>query len=137
MEDTMQKQTPEQARKIVGDLATQRDELEARKIILGQERDAVAFAAHTGNDKARTSLTRVNRELMETDYEIDSLTAAIAEAEEPAWAMPSSGISGPFAVYSCRIRLSCAKHHRANNLLWQMLRSGKCPGVNPSSSCWP
>lgn len=70
----------ETAERIVGELKAKRDVLVARGIELGEQRLALAFAAHTGDDKARKQLDAVNREDAVRDSELRSLDAAIAEA---------------------------------------------------------
>ena len=70
-----------QAKQVVADLRDKLAALEDRKLNLEAERDMIAFDAHTGDNKARTKLTKVNHELIEIDTEIASVHAAIRTAE--------------------------------------------------------
>jgi hypothetical protein len=89
----MNMQTVEQSRQIVADLRDRLAALEHRKTDLEQERDLVSLEAHTGNDRARTKLTKVNRELIEHDLDIASLEAALREAGVRV--MQAEGVARP------------------------------------------
>src|SRR5262249_17839786 len=69
------------ARQVVADLVAKRDELDVHKAKLEHAREELAFDAHTGDDKAHSKLTKLNRELIELDAELASFTAAIRTAE--------------------------------------------------------
>lgn len=70
----------ETAERIVADLAAKRDILTARGADLSSERQAIAYAAHTGDKAARKRLDAVNAESAGLAAEAESLDAAIAEA---------------------------------------------------------
>jgi hypothetical protein len=79
---TEQPNAIELARGVVAELLVKHDALEERKEQLEAERDEIAYEAHTGNDKARAKLTRLNREVAEIDAEMASFDAAVREAEK-------------------------------------------------------
>src|SRR5262245_4373362 len=72
--------TVEQARKTVTELSAKRDETETKKLGLEAVRDACAYAAHTGDKKARAKLTETLSELVKLDGELASFDAAIRTA---------------------------------------------------------
>jgi hypothetical protein len=70
----------DQAEKTLGTLQAKREAQSARGVELGEERAALAFAAHASADaKARKRLDEINRESALHDSELRSLDAAIAE----------------------------------------------------------
>ncbi len=73
--------TTGQAKQVVADLRDKLAALEDRKLDLEAERDMIAFDAHTGNDKARAKLTKINGELVAINTEIAGVHAAIREGE--------------------------------------------------------
>jgi hypothetical protein len=70
----------EAATKILATLEDERDGLIARMPQLAQARQAVAYAAKTGDKGAREKLARVNAEAVAHEFEIASVAAAICEA---------------------------------------------------------
>jgi hypothetical protein len=70
----------EQAERVASELKAKRDALVAHGIELGEQRQHVAFDAHTGDGAARKRLDTINREAALEDSELRSLDAAIAEA---------------------------------------------------------
>jgi hypothetical protein len=70
----------EQANHVLNNLRQKRDALVARGIELAEERQHVAYGAHTGDAAARKKLDTINREAALHDSELRSLDAAIAEA---------------------------------------------------------
>jgi hypothetical protein len=69
----------EQAQKVVADLRQKLSQLQDRSVLLGGEREAIAFDAHAGDERARARLTKVNKELLELGGEAKGLEAALAE----------------------------------------------------------
>jgi hypothetical protein len=63
-------------------LRSKRDALVAHGVELGEQRQHVAYGAHTGDAGARKKLDTINREAVLHDSELRSLNAAIAEAAE-------------------------------------------------------
>jgi hypothetical protein len=72
----------EQAEKTLVALRSKRDALVAHGDELGEQRQHVAYGAHTGDAGARKKLDTINREAVLHDSELRSLDAAIAEAAE-------------------------------------------------------
>ena len=68
--------------KILGDLQDQRDALLGRIRTLGQQREQVSYAAHTGSKDAKAKLDRINIEASTIGHDIVSIEAAIAEANK-------------------------------------------------------
>jgi predicted translin family RNA/ssDNA-binding protein len=68
------------AEKVLGELQAKRETLAARSAELKEQRTQYAFAAHTGNEKARAKLDTVNREAAILGSELASLRAATREA---------------------------------------------------------
>jgi hypothetical protein len=62
------------------ELQSKRDALVARGVELAEQRQQIAFAAHTGDQAARKKLDGINRESGMQASELESLDAAIAEA---------------------------------------------------------
>jgi chromosome segregation ATPase len=74
--------TVEHCEKIAADLQDQRDALIGRIKTLGTQREAVSYAAYTGNKDAKAKLDKINIEASTIGHEIVSIEAAIAEAEK-------------------------------------------------------
>ena len=70
----------EQATKTLNDLLDQRDQLTGRSAKLAADRQAIAYAAHTGNKEAKDRLRKINDETVFHNVELESVDAAIAEA---------------------------------------------------------
>lgn len=70
----------QKAEQVLADLNAKREELIARGHDLGEKRQEIAFAAHTGSKKERAELDKINAEALTHDYELKSLDAAIAQA---------------------------------------------------------
>jgi hypothetical protein len=68
------------AEHVLNNLRHKRDALVAHGIELGEQRQHVAFDAHTGDAAARKKLDTINRETALQDSELHSLDAAIGEA---------------------------------------------------------
>jgi hypothetical protein len=79
----MKMQTVEQAKKVLGDLISKHEALEAKKAALELQRDEIAFdALALGEDRAKAQLTKVGKTLFEVDNELGAMSAAIREAEQ-------------------------------------------------------
>jgi chromosome segregation ATPase len=74
----------EQADHVLNNLRQKRDALVAHGIELAEQRQHVAFDAHTGDAKARARLDAINREAAVHDAELRSLDCAISEANTRA-----------------------------------------------------
>jgi hypothetical protein len=72
----------EKCEKIAADLQDQRDALIGRIKTLGTQREAVSYAAYTGNKDAKAKLDKINIEASTIGHEIVSIEAAIAEANK-------------------------------------------------------
>jgi hypothetical protein len=70
----------EKAQEVLADLQGQRDVLVARGHELEEQRQAIAFKAHTGSKAERAKLDEINNEALTHEYELKSLDSAIAEA---------------------------------------------------------
>ena len=64
----------------LNDLLDQRDQLTGRSAKLAADRQAIAYAAHTGNKEAKDRLRKINDETVFHNVELESVDAAIAEA---------------------------------------------------------
>jgi hypothetical protein len=71
----------EAATKIVADLETKLIRLKQRGVELGDERQSIALAAHTGDGQARKRLDAVNQEIATHHSEVDGLCSAIEAAK--------------------------------------------------------
>ena len=74
-------QSLEAARKVVTDLNAKLAALEARKAALEDQRDDLAYDAHTGSKAAKVKLTDVIGQIIQLDGELASFAAAIRAAE--------------------------------------------------------
>src|SRR5205814_312151 len=71
------------AERVIAELRGKREAMIAHATEVANERSALAYAAHAGDDsKARGRLNEINRELAVHDSELRSLDAAIAEASK-------------------------------------------------------
>jgi hypothetical protein len=70
----------EKATKTLNALLDTRDQLIGRAAKLSADRQAVAYAAHTGDKAAKERLRKINDETVLHNAEIESVDAAIAEA---------------------------------------------------------
>ena len=68
------------ATKTLNDLLDQRDQLTGRSAKLADERQKISFAAHTGDKGAKDKLRKINDETVFHNVELESVDAAIAEA---------------------------------------------------------
>ena len=64
----------------LNDLLDQREQLIARSSKLASDRQAIAYAAHTGDKGAKERLRKINDETVLHNVELESVDAAIAEA---------------------------------------------------------
>jgi hypothetical protein len=71
----------EKAEKIVRDLEETLESLLGRTKVLEVQRRQISYAAHTGDQKARTKLNQINAEAATHGGEIESVNAALAEAQ--------------------------------------------------------
>lgn len=69
------------AEKTLAQLVDKKERATARGIALADERQGFAFAAHTGDRDARSKLDKINAEAVLHASEIESINAAIAEAQ--------------------------------------------------------
>lgn len=72
--------TVEQAQKVIGDLEDELEGRNGRAAILHKKHESLAFAAATGDKKARADIAALNIEITNNDGEIDVITAALTEA---------------------------------------------------------
>jgi hypothetical protein len=70
----------EHAEKMLNELLDKREMLIARSAKLAADRQAVAYAAHTGDKAARDKLHKINDSTVIHNAELESIDAAIAEA---------------------------------------------------------
>jgi hypothetical protein len=71
----------QKAEQIISELKAKRNEIIELEFSLSKERQSIAFEAHTGDEKARRRLDQINRTAAQHGSELESLDAAIAEAE--------------------------------------------------------
>ena len=70
----------EQAQKVIGDLEDELESRNGRAVILHKKHESLAFAAATGDKKARAGIVALNAEITDNDSEIEVITAALVEA---------------------------------------------------------
>jgi hypothetical protein len=80
MEDEMTTEV-HKAEQIISDLKVKKNELVELELKLAQERSQIAFEAHTGDSAARKRLDQINKTAAMHNSELESLDAAISEAE--------------------------------------------------------
>jgi hypothetical protein len=78
----MQTESEKRARQQLADLKDKVAAAELRKVELSDQRDALAFNAHTGDATANKALAKITKELIEHEQHVLSLQAAVREGEQ-------------------------------------------------------
>jgi chromosome segregation ATPase len=117
MKDITMTTEVEAATKTLNSLMDQREQLLGRSARLTSDRQALAYAAHTGDAKAKERLRKLNEESITHNAELESLDAAIAEATQRLATVKDAEVQQADRAQAAQLRDKLAKFKELGEVL--------------------
>lgn len=107
----------EQATATLNDLLDQRDQLVGRIAKLTADRQGISYAAHTGNKDAKDRLRKLNDQTVINNIELETIDAAIAEANQRLDAAKSAEAQAAEVADAQALQVKLAKFKELGEVL--------------------